>query len=158
MHISEEDKMIFACISTLYMLLAPAYAVEALLQLCVELNKDGTSQSKQQTVYWGERVMPMWVLTPWHGGQVFCKNARFNSQENMLLKLGFEEVVALGQKFRLLVGSCPGWETAFSDEICFQCKQAPPPRPSFVSGGLWNRSSTHWFSTSVCLCQGDRTL
>ena len=40
---------------------------------------------------------------------------------NLLQKLGFEEVIVLGQKFCFLVGSCPGWEAAFSYEICFQC-------------------------------------
>ena len=40
MDISEEDVMLFTCISTPFMLLAPAYAIEA--QLFVELNGDGT--------------------------------------------------------------------------------------------------------------------
>ena len=40
--------MIFACISTPYMLLAPAYAVQA--ELCVELNGDGTGGFVQEFV------------------------------------------------------------------------------------------------------------
>ena len=40
MHISEEDKMVFTCISTQYMLFASADAVKA--QLCVKLNGDST--------------------------------------------------------------------------------------------------------------------
>ena len=48
MHISEEDAMLLACISTPFMLLTPAYAIEA--QLCVELNGDCTGGFVQEFV------------------------------------------------------------------------------------------------------------
>ena len=47
MRISEKDKKIFACISTPYMLLASAYAVEA--ELCLEIG-DGTGGFIQEFV------------------------------------------------------------------------------------------------------------
>ena len=38
-----------------------------------------------------------------------------------LNRIGFEDLIELSKKFRFLVGSCPGWEAAFSDVIRFQC-------------------------------------
>ena len=48
MHINEEDVMLFACISTPFMLLALAHAIKA--QLCVELNGDCTGGFVQEFV------------------------------------------------------------------------------------------------------------
>ena len=63
-------------------------------------------------------TLPMCVL---RGGQVFCKNAPQGRQETLLRRIGFEDLIELSKKFRFLVGSCPGWEAAFSDVIRFQC-------------------------------------
>ena len=54
MHISHEDKMIFACLSTQYMLLTPAYAVEAELWVDSELNEYGT----------GDLFRSLWTFLP----------------------------------------------------------------------------------------------
>ena len=45
------------------------------------------------------------VLLPSYMWQMYCKNAsaHFNSQENLLRKMSFKEVIALGQKFIFLM-------------------------------------------------------
>ena len=60
-------------------------------------------------------TLPMCVLK---AGQVFCKNTPQGSQENLLRS--FKDL-ELSKKFPFLVGSCPGWDAAFSDVIRFQC-------------------------------------
>ena len=56
MHISEEDMMLLACISTPFMLLAPANAIE--VPICVELNGDCTRGFVQEFVYLLAFVVP----------------------------------------------------------------------------------------------------
>ena len=43
------------------------------------------------------------------------------SQENLLRRIGFKDLIELSKKFCFLVSSHPGWEAAFSDVIKFQC-------------------------------------
>ena len=45
---------------------------------------------------------------------MFCKNAPQGSQENLLRRMGFEDLIELSKKFRFLLGSCPAWEAASS--------------------------------------------
>ena len=56
MHISEEDVMLFACISTPFLLLFPTYALEA--QLYVELNGECTRGFVQEFVDLPAFVVP----------------------------------------------------------------------------------------------------
>ena len=95
MHISEEDVMLFACISTPFMLLAPAYAIEA--QLCVELNGDCTGGFVQEFVDLLAFVVPdcrgsfhVWgtALTPDK-----CESEQFFTQFYILLLKGFNHML-----------------------------------------------------------------
>ena len=95
MHISEEDKMIFAFISTPYMLLAPAFAVEA--ELCIELNGNGTGGSVQEFVDLLAFVVPdcrgsfhVWgtAITPDK-----CESEQFFTQFYILLLKGFNHML-----------------------------------------------------------------
>ena len=102
----------------------------------------------------------MCVPTLWHnGGACFLQKRVLQQARKFAEKDGLWGGNHAGSEVQFLSGLCPGWSLLRSNSFPVQLSCAlvqvclwisPPPLPSLVTGGLWNRNSAH--IAPLCAC------